>query len=86
MAGPIFHLPSVSWHTGPRLWDRGASMYRQTGVRKDPPQRQHNGILSRCGDELERLMGANGKDACSLRIWRCFLNMGRWEGRAGRGL
>ena len=37
MAGPIFHLSSVCWYTAPWLWDRGTSMYRQTGVRKDPP-------------------------------------------------
>ena len=36
MAGPILHLPSVSWGTAPWLWDRGTSVYRQTGVRKDP--------------------------------------------------
>ena len=36
MAGPVLHLPSGSWSTAPWLWDRGTSMYRQTGVRQDP--------------------------------------------------
>ena len=36
MVGPILHLPSVSWGTAPWLWDRGTSMHRQTGVKKNP--------------------------------------------------
>ena len=39
MAGPILHLLSVSMSLScPWLWDRGTSMYRQTGVRKDPTE------------------------------------------------
>ena len=41
-------------------------MYRQTGVRKDPPQSQYSWIPSGCGDELERLKGADGKEAYFL--------------------
>ena len=59
-------------------------MYRETGVRKDHPQSQHSGLPRRCGEELERLMGANGKEAYSLRTWSCFLNMGGMGGE-GRG-
>ena len=50
---------------------------------KGSPQSQHSGILSRCGDELERLMGADDKEACSLKTWSCFLNWG--DGRGGQG-
>ena len=61
-------------------------MYRQTGVRgeKGPPQSQHSGLPSWYGDELERLMGADGKEVCSLRTWSCFLNMAG-NGRGGQG-
>ena len=51
---------------------------------KGPPQSQHSGLPSRCGEELERVMGADGKEACSLRTWSCFLNMGGMGGE-GRG-
>ena len=40
---------------------------------KGPPQSQHSWIPSGCGDELGRLMGEDGKEAC-LRTWSCFLN------------
>ena len=72
-----FHLPPsfcVLGHCSLAL-DRGTSVYREReGVgNKGPPQSQHSWIPSGCGDELERLMGEDGKEAC-LRTWNCFLN------------
>lgn len=63
---PGFHLPSLSWHTVPWPWDRGSSTYRQTGVRKGHHRASMAETPRGCGDELERLMGADGKEACSL--------------------
>ena len=63
MAGPILHLPSVSWGTAPWLWDRGDQYVQTDRSEKGPPQSQHSWILSGCADELERLRGADGKEA-----------------------
>ena len=83
MAGPVFHLPSVSWHTAPSLalGQRGQYVLTDRGE-KGPPRRQHSGIPSWYGDELERLMGADGKEAYSLRTWSCFLNMAGMGGES----
>ena len=58
-------------------------MYRQTGVRKDPPQSQHSWIPSGCGDELERLRGADSKEAYTL--FEDLEMHPEWGGRAGDG-
>ena len=54
---------------------------------KGPPQSHHGWILSGCGNELGRLMGADRKEACSLRTWSCILNVGVGHSlrRAGAG-
>ena len=72
-----FHLPPsfcVLGHCSLAL-DRVTRVYRQRGGvgNKGPPHSQHSWIQSGCGDELERLMGEDGKEAW-LRTWSCFLN------------
>ena len=64
MAGPVFHLPSVSCAlTAPGSGTEGPVCTDRPGE-KGPPESQHSWILSEYGDELEMLMGA--EEACSL--------------------
>ena len=80
------HLPSsfcVLAHGFLALGQRGQQVQTDKGE-KGPPQSPHSGLLNRCGEELERLMGADSKEACSLRTQSCFLNMGGMGGK-GRG-
>ena len=74
MAGPFFHLPSVSCALLPGSEQRDQCV-QTDGGEKGAPQSQHSWIPSGCGDELERLMGA--EEAC-LRTWSCFLNGAGW--------
>ena len=67
MAGPFFHLPSVSCALLPGSEQRDQCV-QTDGGEKGAPQSQHTWILSGCGDELERLMGA--EEAC-LRTNNC---------------
>ena len=64
MAGPILYLPSVSWGTAPWLWNRGDQYVQTDRGETGPPQSQLSWTQSGCADELERLMGADSKEAC----------------------
>ena len=86
MAGPILHLPSVSWGTAPWLWDRGDQYVQTDRSEKGPPQSQHSWTPSGCADELERLMGADSKEACLFEDLEllCECGGGRVLGLVGR--
>ena len=57
MAGPFFHLPSVSCALLPGSEQRDQCV-QTDGGEKGAPQSQHSWIPSGCWDELEKLMGA----------------------------
>ena len=63
MAGPFFHLPSVSCALLPGSEQRDQCV-QTDGGEKGAPQSQHSWIPSGGGDELERLRGADGKETC----------------------
>ena len=58
------HL-SVFWGTAPGSGTEGPVWRDRQGWERTP-QSQHSWTPSGCGEELERLWGADGKEACSL--------------------